>query len=70
MSAPRPFETDSFHLLGSICNIKQLLYICKNLPVISSMWDAQVCIEGNALEFTVEIQLVKSMMNKVCLCLS
>ena len=42
MSAPRPFETDPFHPLGSICNIKQLLYICKNLPVISSMWDAQV----------------------------
>ena len=44
MSAPRPFETDPFHPLGSICNIKQLLYICKNLPVISSMWDAQVCV--------------------------
>ena len=44
MSAPRPFETDPFHPLGSICNIKQLLYICKNLPVISSMWDTQVCV--------------------------
>ena len=42
MSAPRPFERDPFHPLGSICNRKQLLYICKNLPVISSMWDAQV----------------------------
>ena len=30
----------------------------------------QLSIEGNALEFTVAIQLVKSMMNKVCLCLS
>ena len=47
MSAPRPFETDPFHPLGSICNIKQLLYICTNLPVISSMWDAQVCIYDN-----------------------
>ena len=42
MSAPRSFETDPFHPLGSICNIKELPYICKNLPVISSMWDAQV----------------------------
>ena len=44
MSAPRPLETDPFHPLGSTCNIKQLLYICTNLPVISSLWDAQVCI--------------------------
>ena len=47
MSAPRPFETDPFHPLGSTCNIKQLLYIYKNLQVISSMWDAQVCIYDN-----------------------
>ena len=47
MSAPKPFETDPFHPLGSICNIKQLLYICTNLPVISCMWDAQVCIYDN-----------------------
>ena len=47
MSAPRPFETDPFHPLGSICNIEQLLYICKNLPVISSMWDTQVCKYDN-----------------------
>ena len=47
MSAPRPFETDPFHPLGSICYIRQLLYIYKNLSVISSMWDAQVCIYDN-----------------------
>ena len=47
MSAPRPFETDPFHPLGSICYIQQLLYIYKNLPVISPMWDAQVCINDN-----------------------
>ena len=47
MLAPRPFQTDPFHPLGSICYIKQLLYIYKNLQVISSMWDAQVCIYDN-----------------------
>ena len=47
MSAPRPLETDPFHPLGSISNIRQLLYIYKNLPVISAMWDAQVCIYDN-----------------------
>ena len=47
MSAPRPFKTDPFHPLGSICNIKRILYIYKNLPVISPMWDAQVCVYDN-----------------------
>ena len=47
MSAPRPYETDPFHPLGSIWNIKQFLYICKSLPVISSMWYAQLCIHDN-----------------------
>ena len=47
MSAPRPFETVPFQPLGSICNIKQLLYICKNLKTVSSIWDAQVCIYVN-----------------------
>ena len=47
MSAPRPFETDPFHPLGSICYIKQLLYMYENLPVISSTWDAYVCIYDN-----------------------
>ena len=42
MSAPRPFETDPFHPLGSIYYIKQLPYICEKIPVISSMWDAEV----------------------------
>ena len=42
ISAPRTFETYPFHPLGSICNLKQLPYICKNLPVPSSMRDAQV----------------------------
>ena len=47
MSAPRPFETDPLHPLGSICYIKQLLYMYENLSVISSMWDAHVCISDN-----------------------
>ena len=47
MSAPRPFETDPFLPLGSIYNIKQVLYIYRNLLVISSMWDAQVRIYDN-----------------------
>ena len=47
MLAPRPFETDPFHPIGSISNIYQLLYIYKNLLVISSMWDAQACIYDN-----------------------
>ena len=47
MSAPRPFETDPFHPLGSIYNLKHLLYIYKNLPVISSIWDELGCIYDN-----------------------
>ena len=59
MSAPRPFETDPFHPLGSICTIKQFLYIHTNLQVISSMWDAQVCIYDNyacALAETIKLR--------------
>ena len=47
MSAPRPCETDPFHPLGSISYIKQLPYICEKIPVISSMWDAEVWIYDN-----------------------
>ena len=47
MSAPRPFETDPFHPLGSIYNTKQVVYICNNSRVISSIWEAQVCIFDN-----------------------
>ena len=60
MSAPRPFETHPFHPLRSICNIQQLLYIYKNLPVISPMWDAQGCIYDNcacALAKTLKLTL-------------
>ena len=60
MSAPRPFKTDPFHPLGSICNIKKHLYICKNLPVISSMWDAKEYIYANcacALAQTLKLRL-------------
>ena len=42
MSAPRPYETDPFHPLGSILNIKHFLYIGKSVPVISSMWYVQL----------------------------
>ena len=41
MSAPRPYETDPFHPLGSISNMKQFLYIYNSVPVISSMWYVQ-----------------------------
>ena len=34
MSAPRPFETDPFHPLGSICNIKQLQYTATSKNVV------------------------------------
>ena len=44
MSAPRPYETDPFHPLGSIHNIDQFLYICKRIPVISSIWYVQLCV--------------------------
>ena len=47
MSAPRPYETDPFHPLGSILTIKQFLYICKSLPVISSMWYELVYVYTN-----------------------
>jgi len=42
MSAPRPYETDPFHPLGSILNINHLLYICEKVPVMSSMWYVQL----------------------------
>ena len=42
MSAPRPYETDPFHPLGSISNIKQFLYMYNSVPVISDMWYVQV----------------------------
>ena len=54
MSAPRPLETDPFHPLGLICNIEQLRYMYENLPVISSTWDAQVCIHDNCACVLVE----------------
>ena len=42
MSAPRPYETDPFHPLGSISNMKQFLYIYDSEPLISSMWYEQI----------------------------
>ena len=63
MSAPRPFETDPFHPLRSIYNIKQVVYICNNLRVISSIWEAQVCIFDNyacALAETLKFKKVQS----------
>ena len=42
MSAPRPYGTDPFHPLGSISNMKQLLYIYNSVQVISSIWYVQV----------------------------
>ena len=61
MSAPRPFETDPFHPLGSTYKLKQLLYIYKNLPIISSMWDELVCIYDNcacALAETLKLRAI------------
>ena len=37
MSAPRPYVTDPFHPLGSICNNESFQYIYQSLLVISSM---------------------------------
>ena len=47
MSAPRPYETDPFHPLGSIYNMKQFLYIYNSVPVISSMWYVQMFVYDN-----------------------
>ena len=47
MSAPRPYGTDPFHPLGSISNMKQLLYIYNSVQVISSMWYVQVLEYNN-----------------------
>ena len=47
MSAPRPYGTDPFHPLGSISNMKQLLYIYNNVQVISSMWYVQMFVYDN-----------------------
>ena len=44
MSAPRPFVTDPFHPLDSICNNYSFLFIYQSVPVISSMWYVQVCL--------------------------
>ena len=38
MSAPRPCERDPFQPIGSTCNNKQFLYMCKSGSVMSSMW--------------------------------
>ena len=42
VSAPRPYVTDPTHSLGSIHNYEQFLYICNNVPFISSMWYLQM----------------------------
>ena len=47
MSAPRPYGTDPFHPLGSIPNMKQLLYIYNSFPVIPSMWYVQMFVHDN-----------------------
>ena len=47
MSAPRPYETDPFHPLGSISNMKQFLYIYNSVPVIYSMWYVPMFVYNN-----------------------
>ena len=42
MSAPRPYVTDPFHPLGSICGNESVLYICQRFPVTSSKWYIKV----------------------------
>ena len=42
MSAPRPYVTDPFHPLSSICNNLSFLYIYQSVPVISSKWYVKV----------------------------
>ena len=44
MSAPRPYGTDPFRLLGSICNIRSLLYLYQSVTVISSKCNVEVCL--------------------------
>ena len=44
MSAPRPYETDPFHPLGSITVIKQFPYIYPGVPVVSPMWYVKVYV--------------------------
>ena len=49
MSAPRPYETDPFHPLGSICYIKSFLYIYQSVLVTSSKWYVKVCLARSYL---------------------
>ena len=44
MSAPRPYVTDPFHPLSSVCDYKQFLYICESVGVISSVWYRELCL--------------------------
>ena len=42
MSAPRPYVTNPFHPVGSICTIASFPYICQRFPVTSSKWYVKV----------------------------
>ena len=39
---PRPFVTDPFHPLGSLCNKRSFLHLYQGVSVISSMWYVKV----------------------------
>ena len=58
MSAPRPYETDPFHPLGSISYIKQFPYIYNSVPVISSMWYVQMFVYDNCACALIETQIM------------
>ena len=49
MSAPRPYKTDPFHPLGSICHLKSFPYICQSVPDTSSKWYVKVSLAGSYL---------------------
>ena len=53
MSAPRPFETDPFHPHSSvrILHLQLLEYICKSVPLISSMWYLHCVLEHCLIVF-------------------
>ena len=52
MSAPRPYETNSFHSSSSVHTLyeKQFLYIFKSVLLISSIRYVKVCLAGCTFE--------------------
>ena len=48
-SVPRPYETEPFNPVGSVCPIKSLTYQYWSLPVTASKWYVKVCLSGNYL---------------------